>query len=232
MGTTFHDSPSITYTEWQNARSRANDSGAPFHQPWEDFERFVWEVGLCPPGGNFRLSCKTAEVGYVPGRCYWGKVAQGSYSSTMSFAECPVAVKYFKEGLFDESVAVALACIDADVEIIKAAFLALDAETKGRSARFRRAAFGALVVSMEYDYGVVPHGEPSRWEISSMCAAIRKENYEMNLDSIGFNPMEEESIDGLPLDLEYPVNVPQLCLGLRKRKAQRRSDNRRAAAKG
>ncbi len=183
------DLPIATYCTWQTARDRAADTGIPFHPAWSDFWVFLEDNGPCPEGSRF--VCESETVGYVPGNSYW---ANGGRFKR-SYDDCAIAIRFVKIGVLSEANAIRLACIDADIEIVKNAVAVLDAETLLESAVNRRKAFAALVDTLERTYTLVPFGEPTRWQIRAEARRIFDENIEHEREK---NPGRAGDFDGDP----------------------------------
>jgi hypothetical protein len=178
MGTTAPETelPIATYAAWDKVRKRAADEHIPFHPPWNDFWAFLAELGQCHDGSH--LYAMSMNIGFVPGNVYW----MGGSKWPNSYEGCPVALGLLKAELIDETVALRLAWIDADVEIVRSAVKELDAATADKERSARAEAFLALVTSLERLHGKVPAGEPNRWQIHNEKAAIKRENRESGRD--------------------------------------------------
>jgi hypothetical protein len=162
-----------TFCAWQQAQEAAATEGLRFHPAWAaDFWQFVADLGQCPDEGE--LVCTSHFFGYTPGNCSW--TGMGIDEFPLSYEDCPVSVGFLKAGLITEKAAIHIAMLDMDPESCRQTFKELDASTAGQSQEARVAAVAATLKSLIKANGLVPKGNPNRWQIYNQCRQYRAIN--------------------------------------------------------
>jgi len=170
------------------AIERAHKHGHPLHEAWLDYGQFLRDVGRCPENSYLRV--QRVSRGCVPGNVHWhghlhtGAIHEGSYSA------CDVATTLVKEGLLTHKSAVLLAVVDADPGYVRRTIYRMRQQVQWMTVSEQAADFAALVENLA-ELGVVPVGEPTRWEIEHRCNEVKRENEKAERDMV---PVSESAV--------------------------------------
>lgn len=168
-----------TFCAWQHAQETAAREGIPFHPAWAaDFWVFLEALGKCPDEGE--LICDSQIFGYTPENCHW--TGMGKEEFPLSYTDCPVSVGLLKAGLITDKVAIQIAMLDMDPNVVRETFKQLDESTAEKTHEERSAAIVTKLNRLVFMHGLVPKGNPNRWQIYNQCRRAKEIREAAKLD--------------------------------------------------